>query len=160
MDEICSKISLKLQKTAFVNGVKLFVLIFFALNACCAEPNFAYSHKFELKKDEMAKILFKDMIDEENSQDEYYSFRWTLYDATNLIANSWWRKYPRHMTMSLRHGARAYSELIFVPLTKLYKDEVRLYLVFTRFEKGMATIMAYVKDETARSYVEFIDPKR
>lgn len=128
--------------------------------AFCAEPKFEYSHEFRLKKDEIAKILFKDATDEENLEGEYYSFRWTLYDGTNLIVNSWWRKYPRHMTMSLRHGARAYDELIFVPKTKLYGDEVRLYLVFTEFSKGMASIVAYIKDDSARSLVEFIEPKR
>lgn len=135
------------------------ILTIFCFNIFCGTLNFAYEHKFELKKDQMAKIKIKLNSEEKQRDIEYFNFRWTLYDATNMIIHSWWRKYPRHMTVSLRNGLKEYDQLLFEAKENFPKDEVRLYLAFLKYEQEIATFMIYIKDESNRVNVDFIDPK-
>lgn len=107
----------------------------------------------------MAKIKIKLNSEEKQRDIEYFNFRWTLYDATNMIIHSWWRKYPRHMTVSLRNGLKEYDQLLFEAKESFPKDEVRLYLAFLKYEREIATFMIYIKDESNRVKVDFIDPK-
>lgn len=132
----------------------------FCVYLLSAPLEFAYEHKFELKKDQMARVAIKLVGEEKQREIEYFNFRWTLYDATNMIVHSWWRKYPRQMTVSLRTGLKEYDQLLFEPKESFPKDEVRLYIAFTKYEKGIATFVVYIKDEASRVEVKFIDPKK
>ncbi|ASM34993.1 hypothetical protein CSPB12327_03805 [Campylobacter sp. RM12327] len=136
------------------------ILIIFYVNLFCASLEFAYEYKFELKKDQMARVAVRLNSEDKQREIEYFNFRWTLYDATNMIVHSWWRKYPRHMSVSLRNGLKEYDQLLFEPKENFPKDEVRLYLAFLKYEKGIATFMVYIKDEANRVEVKFIDPKK
>lgn len=126
-------------------------LICFSLNA--ASPKFDYSKEFKLKKDEKASIIFTYKND--LSRDDFV-FSWTLFDNTNLVLHTKFRKYPRQIVLSRRPGLELYRQNILTDLKSPLKDEVTLYLEFKNYEKGVATFMAYITDKTKRVEVEFL----
>ncbi|BCX79202.1 hypothetical protein LBC_06640 [Campylobacter sp. 19-13652] len=120
-------------------------------------PNFSAEHKFELKKDEWGVIRFTDLT---NQKVEEFSFRWTLYDWTNLSLQSFYRLYPRQHVLSLRIGGRTFLQVLRPPTKYPPSDEVKLMISFTGFSAGVASFHAGVLDAAGRMSAEFIDPKR
>lgn len=131
----------------------LFLLFFSQILA--APPAFEPTHIFELKKDEWARIF----ITEKGTQRrESFDFRWTLFDSTNLVVQSFFRRYPRQMTMSLRHGQDTYMQRVLPDFTTPTNEAVKLYLTFVKFENRKASFKVGFIDEARRIDVEFIDP--
>lgn len=130
--------------------------IFFVNVWLFANINFDYKYKFELKKDEVARIEFR----EKSTQIvENFDFYWTLYDNTNLILHTKFRKFPRQIVLSLRHGLELYKQQIF-PNFRVYDDTgVEIYLEFLKFENARAILEAKIIDGAKRVDVRFIGKK-
>ena len=79
------------------------IFFLFAALAFGAAPNFdpSQTHTFELKKDEWGRVFITEKATQKR---DVFDFRWTLFDSTNITVQSFFRRYPRQMVMSLRHG--------------------------------------------------------
>ncbi|PPB59937.1 hypothetical protein [Campylobacter hyointestinalis] len=128
----------------------LLLLSFFSLNA--AGLNFEYAKKFELKKDEKAYVFITDRRD---GIEDIFEFSWTLFDNTNMVLHTKFRKYPRQIVLSLRRGLELYKQIVLPHLRKEIEGEVMLYLEFKDFKKGIGTFMVYIDDNVKRVNVRF-----
>ncbi|MBT0611528.1 hypothetical protein [Campylobacter hyointestinalis] len=128
----------------------LLLLSFFSLNA--AGLNFEYAKKFELKKDEKAYVFITDRRD---GIEDIFEFSWTLFDNTNMVLHTKFRKYPRQIVLSLRRGLELYKQIVLPHLRKEIEGEVMLYLEFKDFKKGIGTFMVYIDDNAKRVNVRF-----
>ena len=128
----------------------LLLLSFFSLNA--AGLNFEYAKKFELKKDEKAYVFISDRRD---GIEDIFEFSWTLFDNTNMVLHTKFRKYPRQIVLSLRRGLELYKQIVLPHLRKEIEGEVMLYLEFKDFKKGIGTFMVYIDDNVKRVNVRF-----
>ncbi|MCD8212548.1 MAG: hypothetical protein LUC34_00545 [Campylobacter sp.] len=137
----------------------LCIFLSFFVFAFGGAPNFdpSQSHTFELKKDEWARVFITEKATQER---EVFDFRWTLFDSTNITVQSFFRRYPRQMTMSLRHGQDTYMQRILPDFTMPPGDSVKLYLSFVKFENRTAHFLVNILDESKRIDVEFADPQR
>ncbi|MBE3609144.1 hypothetical protein [Campylobacter californiensis] len=135
---------------------KIFLGLFVFINfAFAGVANFNPTYEFELKKDQWARVFITEKATQKRDS---FDFRWTLFDSTNIIMQSFFRRYPRHMTMSLRHGHDTYMQRIIPDFTRPTNDSVKLYLSFIKFENKKATFKVNILDEEKRIDVEFIDP--
>ncbi|MGP1484674.1 MAG: hypothetical protein ACTTJC_01015 [Campylobacter sp.] len=133
----------------------VFLLIFFSF--ANATVSFEEEHIFELKKDEWARVFItKKGTDERDS----FDFRWTLFDNTNVVIHSFYRKYPRQFIMSLRHGLTTYKQTLLPDYKYPPRDHSTLFLVFEDYKKGVAKFRVLIKDEEKRVDVEFLDPPK
>ncbi len=123
-------------------------------NLNAAGLKFEYAKNFKLKKDEKAYVY---VTEKGTARREVFIFSWTLYDGLNLVINSKFRKYPRQIMLSLRPALRLYKQSLLPPvrIATAQKEEVMIYLDFEAFERGKATINAYVWDKSNRVDVEF-----
>lgn len=128
----------------------LLLLSFFSLNA--AELNLEYAKKFELKKDEKAYVF---ITDRREGIEDIFEFSWTLFDNTNMVLHTKFRKYPRQIVLSLRRGLELYKQIVLPHLRKEIEGEVMLYLEFKEFKKGVGTFMVYIGDNAKRVNVRF-----
>ncbi|EAJ6641683.1 exporting protein [Campylobacter coli] len=138
------------------------LLVFFALMANCivlnAAPVFDYTYKFILKKDERASVQIKEIGYEDKVQN--FDFYWTLFDNTNIIVHSKFRKYPRQFVMSLRRNLDWVTQTLIPDYTNPHIDRARLILEFSGYNKGLATFTVYIEDKESRLMVEFLDPRK
>ncbi|MDL0088333.1 hypothetical protein [Campylobacter gastrosuis] len=135
------------------------ILAVFALftSLFSAVPNYEPSFTFELFKDEWARVI---ITEKATLKRDSFDFRWTLFDSTNIIVQSFFRRYPRHFTMSLRHGQNRYKQGIIPDFNMPPNDIVKLYLTFVGFKNKMASFRVDILDESKRIDVEFLEPKR
>lgn len=130
----------------------LFALIFCVNSLFASVPVFEHNKIFNLKKDEKAYVYLREKGEEKW---DIFEFSWTLYDGLNLVVHSKFRKYPRQIMLSLRHGLKFYKQTILPPLAKPYGDDVWLYLEFNKFEKAKARFAVYISDKAQRIEVKF-----
>ena len=132
--------------------VALLVALVFA-----KEPNFDPStiHTFELKKDEWARVF---ITEKRTQRVETFDFRWTLFDSTNITVQSFFRRYPRQIVFSLRHGQNTYMQRILPDFTMPPNESVSLYISFIDFRDKKAHLKVAVLDESKRVDVGFRDP--
>ena len=123
-----------------------------------AEPSFEYTYKFVLKKDERASVEIREIGFEDKVQN--FDFYWTLFDNTNIIVNSKFRKFPRQFVMSLRRNLDWVSQTLIPDYTNPHIDRARLILEFSAYSRGEATFNVYIEDKQNRLMVEFLDPKK
>lgn len=136
-----------------------FICILFAFNSVLAsEPTFDYTYKFILKKDERASVQIQEIGYEDKVQN--FDFYWTLFDNTNIIVHSKFRKYPRQFVMSLRRNLDWETQTLIPDYTNPYVDRARLILEFSGYNKGLATFTVYIEDKGSRLRVEFLDPRK
>ena len=134
------------------------ILAFLALCAACAfagPPAFEPVHTFELKKDEWARVI---ITEKATQKQDSFDFRWTIFDSTNIVVQSFFRRYPRQMVMSLRHGQNTYMQRVMPDFTMPQNDGVKLYVTFVKFENRKASFLVGIIDEDKRIDTEFIDP--
>ncbi|MCK9545598.1 MAG: hypothetical protein M0Q25_02735 [Sulfurospirillaceae bacterium] len=139
----------------------LFFLLFFLMPTFIfAEPNWAFWHKFELKKDEQAHIYVYDAKNEE-IEAKIYTFSWTLFDTKQLILHTRYRDFPKQQVLTLERGKRALKELLLEDKVDRLKSKTNLLLEFTQFnnEDKIATIEAFIEDRAKRVKIEFYDPR-
>ncbi|AII14791.1 hypothetical protein CIG2463D_0953 [Campylobacter iguaniorum] len=130
----------------------LALVVFLVSFANGAAPNFEHKKTFELKKDEKAFVIFTHRREDIK---EIFEFSWTLYDNTNMVVHTKFRKYPRQIMLSLRRGLELYKQEI-LPFTKHEPtDSVTLYLEFKEYKKGLAIFNVFIDDNNRRDYVEF-----
>lgn len=138
------------------------LLVFFTLMANCivlnAAPVFDYTYKFTLKKDERASVEIKELGYDNGVQN--FDFYWTLFDNTNIIVHSKFRKYPRQFVMSLRRNLDWVTQTLIPDYTNPHIDRARLILEFSGYNKGLATFTVYIEDKESRLMVEFLDPRK
>ncbi|MBX1886120.1 exporting protein [Campylobacter peloridis] len=134
--------------------LSLFLIIHFSY----AEVFFDYTYKFTLKKDEKARVIIKEI----DYPDEIYSFdfSWTLFDQTNIIVHSKYKKYPRQFVMSLRRNLNWVDQTLIPDYKNPHIDRARLILEFSNFEKGEGIFTIYIEDREKRLEVKFIDPRK
>lgn len=115
-------------------------------------PKFQHTKAFLLQKDEKAFVYLREK-GEENY--DIFEFSWTLYDGTNLVVHSKFRRYPRQIMLSLRRGLELFKQTILPPLKKEFGDDVWLYLEFGKFEQGKALLSVYISDPAGRVESKF-----
>ncbi len=135
------------------------IFFLFAALAFGATPNFdpSQTHTFELKKDEWGRVFITEKATQKR---DVFDFRWTLFDSTNITVQSFFRRYPRQMVMSLRHGQDTYMQRVLPDFTMPPNESVTLYLSFVKFENRTAFFSVNILDESKRIDVEFVDPKK
>lgn len=131
---------------------KIFILLFVACLSYGGVPKFNHTKSFTLKKDEKAFVYLR-----QNGEENFdiFEFSWTLYDGTNLVVHSKFRRYPRQIMLSLRRGLELYKQMILSPLAKEFSDGVWLYLEFNKFEKNNALLSVYILDPAGRVEAKF-----
>lgn len=138
--------------------MRLFLSLFLILNFLKAEVFFDYTYKFTLSKDEKANVKIKEI----DYPDEiyYFDFSWTLFDQTNIIVHSKYKKYPRQFVMSLRRNLNWVDQTLVPDYKNPHIDRARLILEFSDFKKGEAIFTVYIEDKDKRLEVEFLDPRK
>ncbi|EAI4297922.1 exporting protein [Campylobacter lari] len=138
--------------------MRLFLSLFLILNFLKAEVFFDYTYKFTLSKDEKASVKIKEI----DYPDEiyYFDFSWTLFDQTNIIVHSRYKKYPRQFVMSLRRNLNWVDQTLVPDYKNPHIDRARLILEFSDFKKGEAIFTVYIEDRDKRLEVEFLDPRK
>lgn len=138
--------------------MRLFLSLFLILNFLKAEVFFDYTYKFTLSKDEKASVKIKEI----DYPDEiyYFDFSWTLFDQTNIIVHSKYKKYPRQFVMSLRRNLNWIDQTLVPDYKNPHIDRARLILEFSDFKKGEAIFTVYIEDKDKRLEVEFLDPRK
>lgn len=138
--------------------MRLFLSLFLILNFLKAEVFFDYTYKFTLSKDEKASVKIKEI----DYPDEiyYFDFSWTLFDQTNIIVHSKYKKYPRQFVMSLRRNLNWVDQTLAPDYKNPHIDRARLILEFSDFKKGEAIFTVYIEDKDKRLEVEFLDPRK
>ncbi|XMD71345.1 hypothetical protein UPTC5083_00787 [Campylobacter lari] len=138
--------------------LRLFLSLFLILNFLKAEVFFDYTYKFTLSKDEKASVKIKEI----DYPDEiyYFDFSWTLFDQTNIIVHSRYKKYPRQFVMSLRRNLNWVDQTLVPDYKNPHIDRARLILEFSDFKKGEAIFTVYIEDRDKRLEVEFLDPRK
>ncbi|EPP8195684.1 exporting protein [Campylobacter lari] len=138
--------------------LRLFLSLFLILNFLKAEVFFDYTYKFTLSKDEKASVKIKEI----DYPDEiyYFDFSWTLFDQTNIIVHSKYKKYPRQFVMSLRRNLNWIDQTLVPDYKNPHIDRARLILEFSDFKKGEAIFTVYIEDRDKRLEVEFLDPRK
>ncbi|MCV3458842.1 exporting protein [Campylobacter lari] len=138
--------------------LRLFLSLFLILNFLKAEVFFDYTYKFTLSKDEKASVKIKEI----DYPDEiyYFDFSWTLFDQTNIIVHSKYKKYPRQFVMSLRRNLNWVDQTLAPDYKNPHIDRARLILEFSDFKKGEAIFTVYIEDKDKRLEVEFLDPRK
>ncbi|MCV3442380.1 exporting protein [Campylobacter sp. IFREMER_LSEM_CL1097] len=138
--------------------LRLFLSLFLILNFLKAEVFFDYTYKFTLSKDEKASVKIKEI----DYPDEiyYFDFSWTLFDRTNIIVHSRYKKYPRQFVMSLRRNLNWVDQTLVPDYKNPHIDKARLILEFSDFKKGEAIFTVYIEDRDKRLEVEFLDPRK
>nr|WP_250322312.1 exporting protein [Campylobacter lari] len=138
--------------------MRLFLSLFLILNFLKAEVFFDYTYKFTLSKDEKASVKIKEI----DYPDEiyYFDFSWTLFDQTNIIVHSKYKKYPRQFVMSLRRNLNWVDQTLVPDYKNPHIDRARLILEFSDFKKGEAIFTVYIEDKDKRLEVEFLDPRK
>ncbi|EAK0847438.1 exporting protein [Campylobacter lari] len=128
------------------------------LNFLKAEVFFDYTYKFTLNKDEKASVKIKEI----DYPDEiyYFDFSWTLFDQTNIIVHSRYKKYPRQFVMSLRRNLNWVDQTLVPDYKNPHIDRARLILEFSDFKKGEAIFTIYIEDRDKRLEIEFLDPRK
>ncbi|HEC1752787.1 TPA: exporting protein [Campylobacter lari] len=123
-----------------------------------AEVFFDYTYKFTLSKDEKASVKIKEI----DYPDEiyYFDFSWTLFDQTNIIVHSKYKKYPRQFVMSLRRNLNWVDQILVPDYKNPHIDRARLILEFSDFKKGEAIFTVYIEDRDKKLEVEFLDPRK
>lgn len=138
--------------------MRLFLSLFLMFNFLKAEVFFDYTYKFTLSKDEKASVKIKE-IDYPN-EIYYFDFSWTLFDQTNIIVHSKYKKYPRQFVMSLRRNLNWVDQTLVPDYKNPHIDRARLILEFSDFKKGEAIFTIYIEDRDKRLEVEFLDPRK
>lgn len=139
--------------------MKIFVLTLFLMTSIFGStPIFEHTYKFELKKDERASVQIKELGFEDKVQN--FDFYWTLFDNTNIVVHSKFRKYPRQLILSLRRNLNWASQTLIPDYQNPHIDRARLILEFSDYKKGIATFTIYIEDKDSRLMIEFLDPHK
>lgn len=138
--------------------MRLLLSLFLMFNFLKAEVFFDYTYKFTLSKDEKASVKIKEI----DYPDEiyYFDFSWTLFDQTNIIVHSKYKKYPRQFVMSLRRNLNWVDQTLVPDYKNPHIDRARLILEFSDFKKGEAIFTVYIEDKDKKLEVEFLDPRK
>ncbi|MBK1971722.1 exporting protein [Campylobacter sp. TTU-622] len=142
----------------FIYFLICFLLIFSVQDLKASLPVFQHTYKFILKKDERASVEIQELGYEDKVQN--FDFYWTLFDNTNIIVHSKFRKFPRQFTMSLRRNLNWVTQTLIPDYTNPHIDRARLILEFNSYNKGEATFVVYIEDKDARLAVKFLDPRK
>ncbi len=82
-----------------------------------------------------------------------------MFDNTNIIVHSKFRKYPRQFVMSLRRNLDWVTQTLIPDYTNPHIDRARLILEFSGYNKGLATFTVYIEDKESRLMV-ILDPRK
>ncbi|MCV3527747.1 exporting protein [Campylobacter lari] len=123
-----------------------------------AEVFFDYTYKFTLKKDEKARVWIKEI--DYPDETYFFDFSWTLFDQTNIIVHSRYKKYPRQFVMSLRRNLNWVDQTLVPDYKNPHIDRARLILEFSDFKKDEAVFIVYIEDRDKKLEVKFLDPRK
>ncbi|QWU80279.1 hypothetical protein CNZW441b_0969 [Campylobacter novaezeelandiae] len=146
------------MKNIFIYFLISFLLVFGIQDLKASLPVFQYTYKFTLKKDERASVEIQELGYDDKVQN--FDFYWTLFDNTNIIVHSKFRKFPRQFTMSLRRNLNWVTQTLIPDYTNPHIDRARLILEFNSYNKGEATFIVYIEDKDLRLAVKFLDPRK
>lgn len=118
-----------------------------------------YQYRFDLKKDQIAKVKISYRDKKVFLRDGEFDFRWTLYKNGALITHSSYQKIKfQHV---LYEGYRLNSfEIDLVPVGSNISNRIYLLVVFESFDKKSqkATVDMFIKDDQVKILADFIDP--
>ncbi|EPA1554362.1 exporting protein [Campylobacter lari] len=123
-----------------------------------AEVFFDYTYNFTLKKDEKARVWIKEI--DYPDETYFFDFSWTLFDQTNIIVHSRYKKYPRQFVMSLRRNLNWVDQTLVPDYKNPHIDRARLILEFSDFKKDEAVFIVYIEDRDKKLEVKFLDPRK
>ncbi len=137
-----------------------FVLFLFLLNLQGA-TKWKYQYQFDLKKDQIAKILISYRDKAVFLRNGEFDFRWTLYKTGALIVFSTFQKVESQKVLHLGYRLNSY-EVNLIPRGSTLNDRVYLIVVFSRFNKKdrVAKIDMFIKDDNNKILADFIDPNK
>lgn len=120
-----------------------------------------YTHVFNLKKDQVAKIsiIKKDYTSQSKTEGEMY-FRWTLFHHDRLVLLVDYEGFPtQHVLM--KEFKRDSVRVNLLGDYVMIKDRVYAILKFKEFasSRGEAVIEVIIQDPKKRIEVTFFDPK-
>lgn len=138
--------------------MRIFLILCMIFCFLKAEVFFDYIYKFTLKKDEKARVWIKEV---DYPDEEYiFEFSWTLFDLTNIIVHSKYKKYPRQFVMSLRRNLNWVDQTLVPDYANPHIDRARLILEFTSYKKKEAVFTVYIEDKDKKLEVKFLDPRK
>jgi len=133
---------------------KLFLSLFFPIFVFSF--SWDYTHEFNLKKDEVAKIK---VIKREDSSVRFIDLRWTLYVDGSLILLAKFDGFPTQYRLKQEYKRNS----IKIYLRDDYVDGFkRAYLIvsFKDMNSNKAKLVANITDVKKAFKIEFIDPKK
>ena len=139
----------------------IFGILFLALLSLQGAQKWKYQYRFELKKDQTAKVLISFRDKNVHLRDGVFTLRWTLYKNRALTLFSSYQKVEsQHI---LYKGYRLGSfEVELIPVGSSLIDRVYLLTVFSGFDekRGVANLDVYIKDDDLKILADFIDPNK
>lgn len=137
---------------------KIFTLFVFCfIFSYATPPQFSDTHTFELLKDEWARVF---ITEKESTKQDSFDFRWSLYDSVNIVIQSFFRNYPRHLVLALDNKRASYLQPLLPDFTMPPNDSTQLLLTFVEFKNHKAKFKVDIIDNAKRVDVEFIDPPK
>lgn len=132
-------------------NISLFLALLF--HTCDAAVDFSFEHKFVLKRNQKARVIVRDL---EFEKKYFFDFSWTLYDFTNIIVHSRYRRWPRQFVLSMRRNLDWATQTL-VPNLRIPWEPTRLILEFKDFniKKKTAVFMIYIEDKQGKVEVKF-----
>jgi len=120
-----------------------------------------YKYRFELKKDQTAKVVITFRDKSIRLRDGIFTLRWTLYKNRALTLFSSYQKVESQHILYKGYRLRSF-ETQLVPVGSLLVDRVYLLTVFRDFDKkrGIAKLDVYIKDDNLKILADFIDPNK
>jgi hypothetical protein len=133
---------------------KLFLALFFPIFAFSF--SWDYTHEFNLKKDEVAKIK---VLKREDSSVRFIDLRWTLYRDDTLVLLVNYDGFPTQYILQQKHKRNSIKMYLQDDYVDGFK---RAYLIvsFKDMNLKKAKLVVNITDVKKVFKIEFIDPKK
>ena len=139
----------------------LFLLLWFCTFVYGAGGETDFSHRFKLKKDQLAEVVIKKDYAATYAKEGIVTFRWTLWHNKRLVVLLDYEGFKHQYILEPRYGRNT----IEIFLTGDYKRIDRrpyMLLTFEHFDKKerRADLMAQFHDPAKRLEIKIVKPKK
>jgi len=119
-----------------------------------------YQYTFNLKKDKIATVIINNNPKNTKGKSKYILyFRWTLYANKNLILLVNYMNYP-HQFVLQKERLHDRVQIKLLGNGGDYNARAYALIVFSDYNKNIATINVFIKDRKKRMIVNFKEPKK
>ncbi len=138
---------------------KVFFAVLLLFGTLQAATKWKHQYQFNLKKDQVAKVLISFRDKKISLRDGIFTFRWTLYKNRALTTFSSYQKVKSQHILYKGYKLGSF-EVELVPIGSSLVDRIYLLVVFRDFDKkkGVAKIDVFIKDDNLKILADFIDP--